>query len=123
LHGQDDYPFYWGNEIETGQGPGLGYNVNVPLPVGTKDEEYLAALDKTIKEHILPYGADYLVVSLGVDTYSGDPVGMFDISQDCFYKIGQLIQSIGLPCLILMEGGYDIQELGTNVVNFLKAFH
>ncbi|KAJ3337841.1 hypothetical protein HDU91_001369 [Kappamyces sp. JEL0680] len=69
LHGKDDYPFFWGSEQERGEGDGEGFNVNVPLPVGTEDEQYLQALEATIKKHIVPYAPDYLVVSLGVDTF------------------------------------------------------
>ncbi|KAJ3304028.1 hypothetical protein HDV03_003142 [Kappamyces sp. JEL0829] len=122
LHGKDDYPFFWGSEREQGEGDGEGFNVNVPLPVGTEDEQYLQALEATIKKHIVPYAPDYLVVSLGVDTFKGDPVGMFGLSMECFPKIGGLIKTIGVPTLFVFEGGYAVDELGDNVCNVLSGF-
>jgi acetoin utilization deacetylase AcuC-like enzyme len=122
LHGDDDYPFYWGSAEEKGEGPGLGFNVNRPLPAGTKDAEYMSNLEELINTVIKPYNPQYLIVSLGVDTFSGDPVGTFDLSSPCFTKIGQLIKTISVPTLFVMEGGYAVKELGINVCNVLSGF-
>jgi acetoin utilization deacetylase AcuC-like enzyme len=122
IHGANDYPFFWGSADETGHGEGLGYNVNFPLPKGTDDKRYLETLDVAIEKHIITYKPDYLVVSLGVDTYYADPVGTFDLSQECFIEIGKRIAKIGCPTVLIMEGGYNVDELGTSVVNFLQGF-
>ncbi|KAI8892690.1 putative acetylpolyamine aminohydrolase [Globomyces pollinis-pini] len=122
LHGQDDYPFYWGSKDETGEGEGEGYNINIPLPAGTKDDSYLQELKKVINDHIIPYNPTHVVVSLGVDTYSGDPVGAFDLSTHAFIEIGKLIQTIRKPTVFVMEGGYNVDELGENVCNVLDGF-
>lgn len=90
LHGALDYPFLWGSEEEIGRGEGHGFNVNIPLKMGTQDEvnivrghrsaeaecehplsqEYIEALTKVINTRVKDYyAADVLVVSLGVDTF------------------------------------------------------
>eukprot|EP00842_Homolaphlyctis_polyrhiza_P001224 jgi/Hompol1/2101/HPOL_002822-RA len=122
LHGSPDYPYYWGSAEEKGAGEGLGSNVNVPLPLCTKDAEYLAALERVIEEHIKPFGVQTLVVSLGVDTFGGDPVGSFELTSDCFTQIGGILARIGVPTLFVMEGGYAIDALGNNVCNVLQGF-
>lgn len=122
LHDQEADPFYWGSAQEKGQGKGLGYNVNIPLPSGTGDAEYLLALEAVIKNHIVSYCPDILVVSLGVDTFIDDPVGTFSITSDCFLKIGALIKKAQVPTLFIQEGGYDSPELGINVCNVLQGF-
>ncbi|MEZ4558250.1 MAG: hypothetical protein R2854_17755 [Caldilineaceae bacterium] len=50
-----DYPFYWGFADERGEGPGLGTNLNMPLPLGTTADGYLAALD-----HALAYVGNFM---------------------------------------------------------------
>jgi len=122
LHAVDSDPYYWGTEEERGEGEGLGYNVNVVLPDGTGDDLYLETLEKTIQSHIIPYNPDVLIISLGVDTFEGDPVGTFKITSPCFTKIGKLIKSVGVPTLFIQEGGYDSPELGVNVCNVLEGF-
>ena len=122
LHDSEADPFYWGSDKATGKGDGLGFNVNIPLPSGTADAAYLAALEVAVRHHVLSFTPDVLVVSLGVDTFIDDPVGTFCITSDCFTSIGKVIGDAGLPTLFVQEGGYDSPELGINVCNVLQGF-
>ncbi len=96
--------------------------MNVPLPQGTDDDSYLAALKETIDKHVVPFQPDAIVVSLGVDTFEGDPVGGFQMSKSAFPRIGDAIRNIGAPTLFVMEGGYDVGALGENVEAVLLGF-
>ena len=122
LHGDPDYPYYWGKTTENGSGDGIGSNINVPLPIGTDDTTYMNALNNTIDTNIIPFQPKVLVVSLGVDTFVDDPVGSFSLTSECFVRIGEAIRRIGVPTLFVMEGGYDVAALGTNVTNVLLGF-
>jgi acetoin utilization deacetylase AcuC-like enzyme len=122
MHCHNSDPYFWGYSEMEGEGEGKGYKVNVNLPDQTGDKDYLIALQKTIEEHVIPYEADVIVVSLGVDTFEGDPVGTFQITSPGFIKIGERIRSIGKPTLFVMEGGYDSLDLGVNVCNVLQGF-
>ncbi|KAJ3307054.1 hypothetical protein HDU76_004708 [Blyttiomyces sp. JEL0837] len=122
LHGFPDYPYYWGASSETGAGAGEGYNVNVPLPLGTRDSEYLMAISEVVDGRVKDFEPDYIVVSLGVDTYMEDKVGNFLLTSECFYEIGRVVASLGKPTLFVMEGGYDIPAIGKNVTNVLRGF-
>jgi acetoin utilization deacetylase AcuC-like enzyme len=77
IHGDPavEYPFFAGFADETGRGA-VGCNLNLPLPWGTGAEAYGAALD-TACAAIAAHGAQVLVVSLGVDTFAGDPISHF----------------------------------------------
>jgi acetoin utilization deacetylase AcuC-like enzyme len=123
LHGdpEQEYPYYWGRACEIGEGEGVGYNKNVPLKKSTSDEEYLETLQRVMQVDIKNYQPDYLLISLGVDTYEGDPVGGFRLTESCFKKIGACL-NIGLKTLFVMEGGYDVDKLGSNVANVLEGF-
>ncbi|KAG0260108.1 hypothetical protein BG011_002127 [Mortierella polycephala] len=122
LHSNEDYPYFTGSDLEKGEGEGLGFNINIPLPHSTTDDEYVETLEKLIKDHVLPYDADYIIVSLGVDTYKDDPIAGFLVTSDAYPRIGNAIRKIGLPTLFVQEGGYCIEKLGLNVGGILQGF-
>jgi acetoin utilization deacetylase AcuC-like enzyme len=117
---ETDYPFYAGYADETGTGAGRGTNCNVPLPPGTGRSQYLDALSALL-ERIALFGAHWLIISAGFDTYVRDPVGTFQITTGGFYEIGRRIGELDLPTLVVQEGGYCVPDLGQNVVAFLEG--
>lgn len=110
-----DYPYYTGYTDENTPG-----NLNLPLPFGTTEQDYLAAL-ATAFSAIQSFGPMYLVVSLGFDIYKGDPMGRFAIDVPFFEELGARLAGIGLPTLYVQEGGYNIDQLGNMAVNFFKG--
>ncbi|KAF9403159.1 hypothetical protein BGZ94_004690 [Podila epigama] len=122
LHSGDDYPYFTGSALEKGEGQGLDYNINVPLPHATTNDDYLHEFDKLIKNHVIPFQPDYIVVSLGVDTFVEDPIAGFLITTECYPKIGEMIRRLGLPTLFVQEGGYCLEKLGVNVGGVLEGF-
>ena len=116
-----DYPFFWGHADERGEGTGEGKTFNLPLPRETSINDYVTALDAAlvaVKEH----QADLLVLSYGADTFEDDPISYFRIRKDDYAEIGRRIASIGLPVLIVMEGGYAVDALGQNVAALVSGF-
>lgn len=116
-----DYPFYWGHEDEIGEGEGEGATLNLPLPRGTGLAGFERALGIAC-ERIAAFGPDLLVCSFGADTYAGDPISHFAIETDDFLALARRIAGLGLPTLIVMEGGYAVDDLGRNVAAFLGGF-
>jgi len=114
------YPFFWGHAQERGAGAGLGTNLNLPLPRGTDDARYLAALD-TALTRITDFGADTLVIALGLDAHEGDPFKGFAITTPGFAAIAKAIAGLGLPMLLVQEGGYLSDDLGHNLISFLNG--
>jgi len=123
LHADPDeeYPYFWGSAEETGEGRGLGYNLNWPLPPGVDDAAYLRALDEAL-EVIRRDQPGLLVLSAGLDIASGDPVGGFNITLAGFAEIGRRIAALSLPTVIVQEGGYLIEKLGESITALLEAF-
>lgn len=115
------YPFFWGQAHERGAGAGLGYNLNLPLVRGTADDDYLATLDVALRR-IRAFGADVVVVALGLDAFVGDPFKGLAISTSGFGRIGAAIAGLDLPCLFVQEGGYLCDELGDNLTSFLSGY-
>ncbi|MDE2456653.1 MAG: histone deacetylase family protein, partial [Burkholderiales bacterium] len=100
----DDYPYFSGHADECGEGPGLGQTLNLPLPAGTTGAAYLAAFDRAI-DAIAAGGCDALVVSLGVDTFDGDPISKFRLHHADYLEMGRRMRRLGLPALFVFEGG------------------
>lgn len=115
-----DYPYFFGYADETGAGSGEGFNINFPLPAGTERERYLDALAGAAKS-ISAFGAEVLVVSLGVDTALEDP-DSFALTADDYPRVGEQVAALGLPTLFVMEGGYNPTVLGRNVAAVLTGF-
>ncbi len=117
----DEFPHFLGYADETGAGRGEGANGNWPLPLGSGRDAWMEALDQACGR-IERFGADALVVSLGVDTFRGDPISQFTLDSADFPPIGTRIASLGLPTLFVMEGGYAVEEIGINAVGVLTGF-
>jgi acetoin utilization deacetylase AcuC-like enzyme len=120
-HPERYYPFFWGYPDERGAGPGAGANLNLCLPRGSGDTAFLQALDQALIAITL-WGADTLVLALGLDAFEGDPFAGLAVTTPGFAQIGRAVAAMRLPTLIVQEGGYLCPELGQNLAAVLKAF-
>ena len=116
-----DYPFYWGHADERGEGAGEGATLNLPLPRGTDGQSYAPALDTALSA-IADWGAKFLILSFGADTHSSDPISSFALERADYAELAGRIAALGVPTLIVMEGGYAVGDLGKNVAAFLSGF-
>ena len=116
----DSYPYYWGYAEERGAGDGRGTNLNIPLSLGTEDDDYCDALQPAL-DGITRFSAEYLVVSLGTDSLASDPVGRLALSNACFERLGKLVGALQLPTLVVQEGGYVPGAVGDCVARFLAG--
>ena len=123
VHGDPmtEYPFYLGHADEIGAGAGEGFNLNLPLPAGSSTEAWFAALDVACAR-IERHHADALVVSLGLDTFAGDPISTFALTTSDYLALGARLARLKLPTVLVLEGGYAAAELGANAANVLEAF-
>jgi acetoin utilization deacetylase AcuC-like enzyme len=123
LHGDPihAFPHFLGYADETGTGAGEGYNINYPMLPGTQFNAWQEALTDAMRK-IRSYSPDALVISLGVDTFEKDPISFFKLTGGDFTRCGEMLASIKLPTLFVMEGGYAVEEIGTNTVNVLNGF-
>ena len=80
-------------------------------------EKTLNALEK-----INTYNADFLIISLGVDTFKDDPISHFCLESNDYFHMGEAISKLNIPTLFVMEGGYMVDEIGINAVNTLLGF-
>lgn len=120
-HPERFYPFFWGYAEETGFGEGLGANLNLPLPRGTGDDGVMLSLSQAI-EKVQDWGADTLVLALGLDAFAGDPFAGLGVTTAGFARIGRAVADMRLPTVIVQEGGYLCPELGDNLEAVLRAW-
>jgi acetoin utilization deacetylase AcuC-like enzyme len=122
IHADPDrqYPFYLGRADEVGEGPGRGANLNLPLPAGVTDADYLAVLDRAL-ETLAATPGSIVVVSLGFDTYGLDPIGDFALTTRVYHEVGRRVAALGRRLVILQEGGYFRPALGANARAWLRG--
>ncbi|HEU4584189.1 MAG TPA: histone deacetylase family protein [Gemmatimonadaceae bacterium] len=122
IHGDPSYayPYFAGFADERGEGAGEGFNHNYPLGENITDDEYLSTLEQAL-ERVESFDARYLVLSVGLDIAKGDPTGAWAITTEGFERIGGAIAGLGLPMLVVQEGGYDTRVIGRNARSFLSG--
>lgn len=123
IHAETDnyYPFYWGGADEVGEGEGAGFNLNLPVPVGSGDDAWLGELDLALAK-IDSFAPGVLVIALGLDAHEFDPLQGGTVTQAGFARIAEQIASLGLPTVIVQEGGYLTEHLPDNLAMFLSAY-
>jgi acetoin utilization deacetylase AcuC-like enzyme len=115
------FPHFLGFAGETGGGAGEGANLNVPLPPGTDDPDWVATV-ALLAAWVRERGAHALVVALGVDAAAGDPESPLAVTADGFREAGWFLGALGLPTVVVQEGGYDLATLGGLVRETLAGF-
>jgi len=115
------YPYFWGHAHEAGAGLGTGFNLNLPLPLGDGDAPWLAAGDSAVAR-IRQFAPTALVVALGLDASESDPLQGLKVTGAGFHAMAGKIASLGLPTVLVQEGGYLSDDLGPNLAQFLDGF-
>ena len=110
------FPHYVGFEDESGPS-----NLNVPLPPGAGDDVWLEGVDRLV-DAARAHGSEALVVPLGVDAGSGDPNAPLLVTEDGFRETGRRLGALGLPTVLVQEGGYVLETVGPLVRAALEGF-
>ena len=119
------YPFYPGTGAarERGVGAGEGYTLNVPLPAGCGDAEYLAATERLIVPEIRTFAPQLVIFSAGFDAHQCDPLGGMRVTTAGFVAMYRLLldelDRSRTPHLFVLEGGYNLPALADSVTAVL----
>ncbi|XP_061060208.1 polyamine deacetylase HDAC10 isoform X2 [Eubalaena glacialis] len=106
-----------------GQGPGLGFTVNLPWnQVGMGNADYVAAFLHVLLPVAFEFDPELVLVSAGFDSAIGDPEGQMQATPECFAHLTQLLQVLagGRVCAVL-EGGYHLESLSQSVCMMVQA--
>jgi acetoin utilization deacetylase AcuC-like enzyme len=116
-----DYPFYWGHADERGEGEGEDATLNLPLPQGSGLDAFRRALAQALAA-VARFAPDLLVVSYGADTWEADPISHFRLTTADYAVLAADIAACRWPTLVVMEGGYAVDAVGTNAASFLAGW-
>jgi len=113
-----------GYEWEIGTGAGRGFTLNVPMQSGAGDDEYLAALRKSVIPAIEAFAPEVLMISAGFDGHADDPLASVDLSEEGFAQITRELVALaethcGGRIISVLEGGYNLRALGRSAVRHL----
>lgn len=114
------FPHFLGFADETGAGSGRGATRNLALPPRSGDDRWLTAVQDLVTE-VSGFGADALVVSLGVDCAVDDPDSPLRVTGDGLRAAGILLGGLRLPTVVVQEGGYHLPSLGAHVAGCLAG--
>ncbi|MFZ5828592.1 MAG: GNAT family N-acetyltransferase [Planctomycetota bacterium] len=122
IHGAPEfaYPYFSGFVDERGAGAGEGFNLNLPLPEVQDGPKYRVALERALRR-VSEFSPAFLVVALGLDPAKGDPTGTWLLTARDFHQNGRMIGELGLPTLVVQEGGYRTRTLGVNARQFFQG--
>ncbi len=101
----------------------MGYNANFPVPTRATATQYLRVLGRAVSK-INKYKPDYLVLSLGFDTYVHDTLtGGLGLDDEDYATVGRLMaEKLAYPTVVVQEGGYNVEKLGDLAVQFVKGY-
>jgi len=114
------FPHVFGHTGETGAGAGAGATRNLPLPEATGDGPWLDAV-RTLATWVAETDCTALVVSLGVDAAADDPESPLQVTRDGYRRAGEVLGSLGVPSVVVQEGGYHLDTLGGLVAAYLAG--
>ncbi len=120
-HPAEFFPYFLGYPDERGAGRGAGANLNVCLPRGADGQAWLETLDTHVLPIVRHFGASSLVIAAGLDGYKKDPVGDWALETADFESAGERLGRLGLPTVVVQEGGYYTPHLGRNATALLRG--
>jgi acetoin utilization deacetylase AcuC-like enzyme len=114
-----EWPFYPGTGGPDDQGETV---VNVPLPAGSTDEDYLAAFDARVEPAISRFDPELLIVSAGFDAHEADPIAYMLVTEAGFRELARRSAALAPRVAAVLEGGYNLATLPTLVAAALDGF-
>lgn len=114
------YPFYTGYAGERGAGAGEGFNLNLPLAHGSGNAEFGQALAQA-RAAVERFAPRALVLAMGFDTFRDDPISVLKLDFDAYREVGRTVRALGLPTVVVQEGGYMVEALGPGLRALLEG--
>ena len=121
-------PFYpgSGNADERGEGKGTGFTLNVPLPAGSGDAEYLRAFEEKLKPAAAGFRPDFVLISAGFDAAQDDLLGRMKLTPAGYAALTRIVKEIADKycegrLVATLEGGYNLETLAASAEAHVRA--
>ena len=96
--------------------------LNVPMPAGSGDEEYLRVFERVVQPALARFEPELLLVSAGFDAHVDDPLADMRVTEDGFRELARRCTSAAPRCAAVLEGGYNLDTLPGLVGASLEGF-
>jgi acetoin utilization deacetylase AcuC-like enzyme len=113
------WPFYPGSGRP---GEGNETTINLPLPAGSGDDEYLNAFKSTVEPAVGAFEPELLLVSAGFDAHEADPLSLMEVTESGFRELARRCNALAPRVAAVLEGGYNLETLPSLVTAALEGF-
>jgi len=105
-----------GSNADSGIGEGEGYTANFLMMPGSSDPELLDIYENDLPPLIEQFQPEIILISAGYDLHESDPLAQLNITTEGIRKMVRgILDSMDVPFVFFLEGGYDVHALGENV--------
>ncbi|MDQ4049461.1 MAG: histone deacetylase [Actinomycetota bacterium] len=121
------WPFYPGTGALTdaGTGDGEGFTINLPVPAGSGEGDWLGLLEHVVAPAARAFRPDLVLVSAGFDAHRDDPLADCILATESFGHVAravrELADSVGAPVGAVLEGGYELGALSASVAEAMEG--
>jgi acetoin utilization deacetylase AcuC-like enzyme len=125
LHQSPLYPGT-GPLSDVGSGEGEGFSINLPVPPGSGEREWLSLIQHVVTPAARAFEPELVLVSAGFDAHRADPLASCLLETESYAELAahmrELAGELGVPVGAVLEGGYDLGALSASVVATLESF-
>jgi acetoin utilization deacetylase AcuC-like enzyme len=108
-----------GSASELGEGDGLGFTVNLPVPPGSGDAEFVSLVRDVAVPLVGAFAPELVLISAGYDAHAADPLAECRVTENGFAAMAALMRDAaadaGIPLGAVLEGGYALDALARSV--------
>ncbi|KIM64995.1 hypothetical protein SCLCIDRAFT_113779 [Scleroderma citrinum Foug A] len=127
LHRYERGQFYpcgpFGGLESCGEGPGLGYSVNIPWPTkGMTDADYIHAFQQIVMPIALEFAPELVIISAGFDAAEGDDLGECHVTPTGYAHMTYMLSSLaGGKLVVALEGGYNLDSISNSALAVVRV--
>jgi acetoin utilization deacetylase AcuC-like enzyme len=112
---------------DVGSGEGEGFSINLPVPPGSGEAEWLSLVEHVVMPAAREFEPQLVLVSAGFDAHRADPLANCMLETSSYAELARhvrgLARSLNVPVGVALEGGYDLDALASSVVATLEALN
>jgi len=112
IHQDNNYPPGSGGITDIGEGAGLGYNINVPLPPGSGVGAYVATFERVVAPAVTAFRPELILIASGLDASAMDPLASMMMTSEGYRTLTRTVLGVardvcGGRLVACHEGGYS----------------
>ena len=115
-----------GSSYERGSGKARGTTLNMPMPAGSGDNDYIAVFTDVLMPALIDFSPEVICISAGFDAHYLDPLAGTELTADGFSTLTDLIlecaqETASGRVVSALEGGYSLEGVSESVVAHVES--